>query len=202
MDYDNERRRLEKRLEQAQARLEKQEAKKRLARRSVAAVQSEQRDSAEKWHRFALAHHDREAGYEGDHALARMALRAQPFDKYVNLIRPYVSLTTTALVQCELAAVIANLNAWTATGREILMQRDQAAYEKERHEWEEWQSANPAAIEWREREPTKGQLQLVRRIVEAKEIETPTLKTRGEAHDWIAANGGNPRLNRDDGGAA
>lgn len=201
MDFDQERRRLEKRLAQAQMRFERQEEKKRAARRSLAAIQNEKRDRAEKWHRYSLAHADREVGFEGEHALARMALRAQPVIEYVKLVGAYDSSGNLPLVQCEFAAVIANLEALTAIGRDFLIARDRAGYEKESCDWIEWQSANPGSTGWRDRKPSSSQMHLVRRIAEAFGIEQPELATRGQAHDWIEANGGNPRLKSTEGGA-
>lgn len=194
MDFDREKKRLEQRLKAAQGKLEAATNRRKLLKQRLRTTSNTLRDKAEKWHRFGLAHHDREAGYTGEHALARMALRSMPFDDYVRYVRQYSDEGKRTLLSSEVAMVTSNLEQLTKVGQSILLRRDRAAYAKEQGEWEAWQERNPAQTSWRERKPSKGQLELVIRIAEAKELAAPEVLTRGQAHDWIAEHGGNPRL--------
>lgn len=195
MDYDRERKRLEQQLEAARKRLEAATQRRKQLKQKLRTTTTNMRDKAEKWHRFSLADHDRLAGYTGEHAVARMALRSMPFEKYAQHVGQHSEGGKRSLLAAEVATVIANLEALTKIGQDMLLRRDRTRYEKEQREWEAWQKANPAETGWRERKPSKGQLELVMRIVEAKGLPVPAFLNRGEAHDWIAQHEGNPRLN-------
>lgn len=197
MDYDREKKKLEAQHQAAKLRLEKEDAKRRALKRQLMATAARLNDRAEKWHRFALAYDDRQLGYTGEQAIARATLRAMQFDKYVELVRKQASDGTLSLVAAELATVLKHMDQLTARGREVLLRRDRSAYEKDLSEWQDWHRQNPDNNDWRSRKATKGQNRLIDRIAEVRDLAAPQLLNRGEAHDWIAQHGGNPRLASD-----
>ncbi len=194
MDFEREKKNLEKKLAAAQSRLEAATQRRKAARQRLKSQEVQAKAKAEKWHRFSLAHHLREIGYEGEHAIALMALRSMPLETYLKHVRSAVLETTEPMIASEHRFLQANLAALTTIGSKSLLKRDQEAYSREHRKWEDWQRANPEQTAWRSLMPGKQQMELVMRIVEAKGLATPTLATRGEAHDWISDQGGNPRL--------
>lgn len=198
MDYEREKKKLEAKQQAAKARLEREDAKRKALKRQLMATTARLEDRAEKWHRYALAHDDRMVGYTGEQAIARAYLRAMPFDKYVELVRKQSSDGTLSLVAAELATVIKHMDRLTEFGREALLKRDRLIYRKELLEWQEWHCQNPEQNDWRGRNATKGQIMLIERIAEGRDIAVPQSLKRGEAHDWIEQHGGNPRLAPDE----
>lgn len=194
MDFEREKKNLEKKLAAAQAKLEAATERRKAARQRLKSQEVQAKAKAEKWHRFSLAHHLREIGYEGEHAIALMSLRSMPLETYTKYVRSAVVEATEPMLASECRFIQANLAALTAAGNKILLKRDQDTYFREHQKWEDWQRANPGQTAWRQLNPGKQQIELVMRIVEAKGLATPTLATRGEAHDWISDQGGNPRL--------
>ena len=194
MDYEREKKKLEAQHQAAKLRLEREDAKRRALKRQLMATAARLEDRAEKWHRFALAHADRMIGYTGHQAIARDYLRAMSFDQYVDLVRRQAGDGTISLVAAELATVIKHMDRLTTHGNEVLLRRDRSAYEKNLSEWQNWHRQNPDKNDWRSRKVTKGQSLLIDRIVEFQNVTAPQLLNRGEAHDWIARHGGNPRL--------
>lgn len=196
MDIEREKAKLEKALATAKAKLEAATQRRKAAKQRLRSQEVQAKDKAEKWHRFRLAHHLREAGYNGEHATALMALRALPFEKYVEYLRTQASQVSEPLIVIEYRFVNANLAGLNEAGNKRLLERDKARYHREQQKWNDWQQANPDALSWRTLKPSKQQAELVMRIVEADGVTMPDLVTRGAAHDWISAHGGNPRLER------
>ncbi len=194
MDYEREKKKLEAQHEAAKTRLEKEEAKRKALKRELRASAAKLEDRAEKWHRYALAHNDRLMGYTGEQAIARAYLRAMPFEKYVDLVRKQSSGGTMSLVAAEFATVTKHVGQLTEFGRAVLLERDRSAYEKELSGWQEWHRHNPGKDGWRSRKPSKGQIMLIERIADDRGVGVPSLLNRGDAHDWIEQQGGNPRL--------
>ena len=197
MDYEREKKKLEAQHQAAKLRLEREDAKRRALKRQLMATAARLEDRAEKWHRFALAYADRMIGYTGQQAIARDYLRAMPFEQYVDLVRRQASDGALSLVAAELATVIKHMDQLTARGGEVLLRRDRFAYEKDLSEWQNWHRQNPDKNDWRSLKATKGQNMLLDRIAELCNIAVPQLLNRGQAHDWIAQHGGNPRLASD-----
>ena len=194
MDYEREKKKLEAQHQAAKARLEKEDAKRKALKRQLLATSARLEDRAEKWHRYALAHDDRMHGYTGEQAIARAYLRAMPFDKYVEVVRKHSGDGLIGLVAAELATVKRHFDELTDLGREELLERDRTIYERELAEWQEWHRQYPDKDDWRSRKPSKGQIKLIERIAEERCVEPPQSLNRGEAHDWIDEQGGNPRL--------
>ena len=194
MDYDYEKKKLEAQLHAAKQRLEREDAKRRTLKRELHATAAKLNDHAEKWHRYALSYDDRIKGYTGEQAIARAHLRNMSFDNYVNVVRQQSNDGTLSLVDAELATVVHYIKKLTEQGRGVLLERDHAKYEKEHLEWQKWQRQNPNENDWRNRKASKGQNMLICRIVDTYNIESPPLLNRGDAHDWIAQNGGSPRF--------
>ena len=194
MDYDYEKKKLEAQLQAAKQRLEREDAKRRTLKRELMAAEAKLNVSAEKWHRYALAYDDRMKGYTGEQAIARAYLRNMPFDKYVKLVRELSNDGSLSLVDAELATVIRHIDQLTKRGREVLLERDHADYEKDVSEWQKWQRLNPDKKNWRDLKPSTGQNMLIGRIADTLNILAPQLLNRGRAHDWIARKGGNPRF--------
>jgi hypothetical protein len=194
MDYDEEKTKLEAQLQKAKQRLEREDAKRRTLKRELMATTAKLNDRAEKWHRYALAYDDRMKGYTGEQAIARAYLRNMPFEKYVRLVSEQSNDGLLSLVDAELATVNRYVDQLTKRGRKVLLERDHADYEKDLSEWQKWQLQNPDRKNWRGLKASNGQNMLIGRIAEALNIPAPKMLNRGEAHDWIAQRGGNPRF--------
>lgn len=197
MDYEQEELRRRREYERARAAqkkmLEKLTELKRAARnaksRLLATTHSEQ------WHRMTLGWLDREAGYTGEMASARVWLRNQSLRTYVDMVRPAANgIENATNLEIEVAAVKANLAEWTAKGDALLLERAKRAYAADAAEFEAWQRENPNDNAWRRKPPTRAQGFLIARMAVAINIEPPLRPNRGEAHEWIVAHGGNPRL--------
>lgn len=150
---------------------------------------------SEQWHRMSLAWLERDAGYTGEMASARVWLRHQPLDAYIALVAPYAAARPgTTSIAAEVAAVQAHLEDWTKRGEALLLSRASRAYAEDVAGFRVWQRDNPDSDAWRRKPVTRSQGFLIGRMVAALELEPPIRMNRGEAHDWIEQHGGNPRL--------
>lgn len=166
---------------------------KRKARNAKSRLLSTTR--SEQWHRMSLAWLERDAGYTGEMASARVWLRHQPFDAYISLIAPFAAVQPgVSSIAAEIAAVRAHLDKWTKRGEVLLLDRASRAYAKDVADFRVRQRDNPGSDAWRRKAMTKSQGFLVGRMVAALDLEPPARMNRGEAHDWIEQHGGNPRL--------
>ncbi len=180
--------------EKEREKLKRQEEKLEAARKALARARASSADKHEKWHRYKLAYHDREAGYEGKHADARDELRRLPVWQYYQAVfAGLANESPISLVEAERAAVERNFDDLTAAANARYLERDQAAYLEALAKWQAHDRANPAGLRWRSKAATREQWYLIDRIIKAAGIDRPGKMTRGEAHDWIEANGGNPR---------
>lgn len=150
---------------------------------------------SEQWHRMSLAWLDRDAGYTGEMASARVWLRHQPLDAYIALVAPFAAAQPDATgIAAEVAAVRAHLDEWTKRGEALLLDSASRAYAQDVAGFRVWQRDNPDSDAWRRKPMTRSQGFLIGRMVAALDLEPPARLNRGEAHDWIEQNGGNPRL--------
>ena len=198
MDYDREEMRRRREYEEALAAQKKLEEKlaslKRAARTAKGRLLSSTTKS-ETWHRMSLGWLDREAGYNGEMASARVYLRGLPFQDYVQALAPFAEgMPGASNLAIEVAAVAANLSDWTVKGDTFLLERARRDYASENASFAAWQREHPEHETWRKKPPTRGQGFLITRITAAQDVEPPVRMNRGEAHDWIARHGGNPRL--------
>lgn len=79
-------------------------------------------------------------------------------------------------------------------GEAVLFQRQ---YDAHRADCDSWK-AQPESLKlgpWRQAIPSRVQQMLMIRMSQSLGLELPGDVTRGQAHDWIKANGGNPRYN-------
>ena len=144
---------------------------------------------------MALAWLERDAGYTGEMAAARVWLRRQPLDAYIKLVAPFAAAMPGAtIIAAEFAAVRAHLDEWTKRGEALLLDRASRAYAEDVAAFRIWQRDNPGSDAWRRKAMTKSQGFLIGRMVAALDLEPPARMNRGEAHDWIEQHGGNPRL--------
>lgn len=197
MDYDRTEARRRRELEKALVAKKKFDEKaaelNRKARKAKSRLLATTRH--ESWHRHALAWLDRDAGYDGEMASARVWLRGLPFDDYLAALAPYAeAMPNAANVRIEVAAVRANLVEWTEKGDALLLDRARAEYALEVEGFRKWQRENPDKKEWRALPPTRTQLFLVSRNAARLGIDEPSNLDRGGAHDWIEERGGNLRL--------
>lgn len=197
MDYDREEMRRRREYDKAMAAqnrmLEKVAELKRAARSAKSRLLATTR--SEQWHRMALGWLDREAGYTGEMASARVWLRNQPLRTYVELMLQAANgMSSATNLEIEVAAVNANLAEWSAKGDALLLERAKRDYAADGASFEAWQREHPDHETWRRKPPTRAQGFLIARMTAALDIEPPVRPNRGEAHDWIAAHGGNPRL--------
>lgn len=185
--------------EKERDKLAKQEARLQVSRKALARALAASDEKQEKWHRFKLAYADRQAGFEGSHADARDELRQLPvYDYCRRVIDGIAEGSKTTLVEAELIAVKSDFEKLTAAANARYLARDEASYLEVLTKWREHDRANPNDGGWRAKAATREQWLLIARVVAAKAIEGPAAKiTRGEAHDWIEANGGNPRYGED-----
>lgn len=198
MEYDREESRRRREYDDALAQQKKLEEKlaglKRAARTAKSRLLSSTTKS-ETWHRMTLGWLDREAGYTGEMASARFYLRCLPVHDYVRAIAVFAEAMPTATnLQIEVAAVEANLAEWTARGDAQLLHRAKQDYAVESASFAEWQHDHPEHEAWRRKPMTRGQGFLIARMTTVLDVEPPGKMNRGEAHDWIARHGGNPRL--------
>ena len=150
---------------------------------------------SEQWHRMSLAWLERDAGYTGEMASARVWLRHQPFDAYISLIAPFAAVQPGASsIAAEIAAVRAHLDDWTKRGEALLLDRASSAYAEDVAGFRVWQRDHPDSTAWRRKPMTRSQGFLIGRMVAALDLEPPARMNRGEAHSWIEQHGGNPRL--------
>jgi hypothetical protein len=197
LDYDRNEARRRRELEKALADKKKLEARfaelARKARTAKSRLLATTRH--ESWHRHALAWLDRDAGYDGEMASARVWLRSLPIHDYIAALAPYVEAMPNAPnIAIEVAAVRANLSDWTESGDALLLDRARREYAAELESFREWQRHNPDKKSWRNRPPTRTQLFLINRNATRLGIDAPFNLDRGDAHDWIEAHGGNRRL--------
>lgn len=150
---------------------------------------------SEQWHRMTLAWLERDAGFTGEMASARVWLRHQPLDAYIALVAPFAAAQPGAtVIAAEVAAVRTHLEEWTKRGEALLLDTASRAYAQDVAGFRVWQRDNPDSDAWRRKPMTRSQGFLIGRMVAALDLEPPARLNRGEAHDWIEQNGGNPRL--------
>lgn len=170
MDYDRNEARRRRELEKALADKKKLEAKfadlARKARTAKSRLLATTRH--ESWHRHALAWLDRDAGYDGEMASARVWLRSLPIHDYITALTPFVEAMSAAPnIAIEVAAVRANLSNWTEKGDALLLDRARRDYAIELDSFLAWQRDNLDKKSWRTRPPTRTQLFLVSRDMTA-----------------------------------
>lgn len=177
----------------------KRKAEERLAEINRKARNAETRllstTRSEQWHRMSLAWLERDTGYAGEMASARVWLRHQPLDDYIALVTPFAAgQPGVTSIAAEVAAVRANLDDWTTRGEALLLDRASRAYAEEVAGFRVWQRDHADSHAWRRKPMTRSQGFLIGRMVAARDLEPPARMNRGEAHDWIERHGGNPRL--------
>lgn len=109
---------IRRRREYEAAKAEKRKAEERLAEIKRRARNAKSRllstTRSEQWHRMSLAWLERDAGYTGEMASARVWLRHQPFDAYMALIAPFAAAQPGAtVIAVELVAIRSHFEEWT-----------------------------------------------------------------------------------------
>lgn len=133
--------------------------------------------------RLNLSYDDRDA------LRAVLAMRLEDFLDAAPQVHDYLRMPL-GIVVAEM--VCTNSLALNEMGLAVLHQRRSDEYHADCARW----NAQSEAVKrgaWRERPPTRGQRMLILRTVETLGISLPGKLTRGEAHDWIEAHGGNLR---------
>lgn len=197
MDYDAEEARRRRELEKAIKAQRKAEAKKaevdRQARSALARLKAT--TASENWHRMRLRWLDRQKGYDGSMASARVWLRTLPFDQYLHLLAPYAAeMPRSSSLAIEVAAVRANLGLWNEKGEAFLLNEARKAYAEECARFAQWERDNPGKVGWRSKPATRKQRNLMLRTAAHLGIDAPARISCGDAHDWLQAQGGNLRL--------
>lgn len=150
---------------------------------------------SEQWHRMALAWLERDVGYTGEMAAARVWLRHQPLDAYIELVAPFAgAMPGATIIAAEVAAVRAHIEEWTKRGEALLLDRASRAYAEDVAGFRVWQRDHPDSTAWRRKPMTRSQGFLIGRMVAALDLEAPARMSRGEAHDFIEQHGGNLRF--------
>ncbi|NIJ15066.1 hypothetical protein [Sphingobium vermicomposti] len=198
MDFNSEELRRRRAFEGARDAKAKADARAAQARQKVRAAKARLNATtrSEQWHRMSLGWLDREAGYTGEMASARVYLRTLPIREYVELLSPYADKMpdSTTNIQMEATAVRDNLDVWTKKGDALLLERAKADYAVECASFDEWERDNPDKGGWRGQKSTRAQWLLMLRTADALAVAPPKSANRGEAHDWLRAHGGNLRL--------
>ena len=122
MEYDKEEARRRRALEKAEAARAALEARLAEAKREARSAKARllATTKSENWHRQALAWLDRDAGYTGEMASARVYLRNLPIVDYVAALAPFAEAMPQATnIAIEVAAVTANVVDWTEKGDEL-----------------------------------------------------------------------------------
>lgn len=197
MEYDREAARRRRDYEKALA--AKAQLEEKLAKLSRATRNAKSRllatTKSEQWHRMALGWLDREAGYTGEMASARVWVRHQTIHDYIELLAPHAATMPDATnLAIEVAAVRANLDDWSAKGEALLLNRAKAAYAEDLAGFARWQREHPGEDGWRRKPATRAQGFLVSRTATTLGIDAPLRLTRGDAFDWLERHGGNLRL--------
>lgn len=197
MEYDREAARRRRDYEKALA--AKAQLEEKLAKLSRATRNAKSRllatTKSEQWHRMTLGWLDREAGYTGEMAPARVWLRHQSIHDYIELLAPHAATMPDATnLDIEVAAVRANLDDWSARGEALLLDRAKAAYAEDLAGFARWQREHPGEDGWRRKPATRAQGFLVSRTAATLGIDAPLRMTRGDAFDWLERHGGNLRL--------
>lgn len=201
MEYDREAARRRRDYEKALA--AKAQLEEKLAKLSRATRNAKSRllatTKSEQWHRMTLGWLDREAGYTGEMAPARVWLRHQSIHDYIELLAPHAATMPGATnLDIEVAAVRANLDDWSARGEAMLLDRAKAAYAEDLAGFARWQREHPGEDGWRRKPATRAQGFLVNRTAATLGIDAPLRMTRGDAFDWLERHGGNLRLGGSD----
>ncbi|EZP70385.1 hypothetical protein BV96_03350 [Sphingomonas paucimobilis] len=197
MDFNAEELRRRRAFEGARDAKAKADARAAKARQKVRAAKARLNATmrSEQWHRMSLGWLDREAGYTGEMASARVFLRTLPIRDYIQQISPYAaSMPDATNIQMEAAAVRDNLDVWTKRGDALLLERARGDYAAECASFDKWERDNPDKGGWRTQKSTRAQWLLMLRTADALGIAPPRSANRGEAHDWLRAHGGNLRL--------
>ena len=197
MEYDREAARRRRDYEKALA--AKAQLEEKLAKLSRDARNAKSRllatTKSEQWHRMTLGWLDREAGYTGEMAPARVWLRHQTIHDFIELLAPHAATMPAATnIEIEVAAVRANLDDWSARGEALLLDRAKAAYAEDLASFARWQREHPGEDGWRRKPATRAQGFLVSRTAATLGIDAPLRLTRGDAFDWLKRHGGNLRL--------
>lgn len=197
MEYDREAARRRRDYEKAMA--AKAQLEERLAKLSRDARNAKSRllatTKSEQWHRMTLGWLDREAGYTGEMASARVWLRHQTIQEYLQLLAPYAAgMLEAPNIELEVAAVRDNLDDWSAKGEALLLDRAKRDYREDLASFARWQREHPGEDAWRKKPATRAQGFLVSRTAAALGINAPLRMTRGDAFDWLERHGGNLRL--------
>jgi len=196
MQFDTTERRRRQRLQKAKIAAERLSEKiKELKTREREARAAIRAGAAkhETWHRMALSHPERLAGFDGEMASARMYLSHLTMTEYVHAVAEFDRPDRTK-VDVELAAVLANLEEWTRQGDRLVLERARIDYEAECDSFNARRADTTKSDDWRAKRPTLRQGFLIDRIAHYLEIDAPHGLSRGEAADWIGAHGGNLRL--------
>lgn len=194
MNYDKDARALAS-FEKELAKLAAKEQKLREARKALARHLNASKSKHEKWHRYKLSYYDSVAGFTGELADARDELRRMPVAKYIQLLQAGcpADVNSVPLIEAELAAVMHHRDPLTAAAKKRYFERDYEVYHEALASWQAAERADPNKSAWRDKPATREQWQIIDRIVAMNGLDSPGKLKRGEAHDWIAANGGNPR---------
>ena len=199
MDYhDREGDRRRRELRKAEALKAELEAKLAELRRRARSARSRLKSTTrhETWHVHRLAAQDRQAGYDGEMAEARHYLRSLPTRLYIEAIAQFArAMPDAPIVEVEVTAVRANLDGWTEASKAMLYERARQAYEAECRSFETWAADHPGEQDWRDRPATRPQWMLIRRTVEALQLnDMPSRLNCGEAYDWLQQHGANVRF--------
>ena len=196
--YDREEDRRRRELRQAEMKEAEAAAKLAELRRQARSARSRLLSTTrhETWHAHRLAAQDRQAGYDGEMSEARHYVRSRTAKDYVAVISPFArAMPDAPVVEVEVAAVRANLDAWTERGKALLYERARIAYATECRSFESWATDHPGEKDWRERPATRPQWMLIRRTVEALHLnDMPSRLNCGEAYDWLQSYGANVRF--------
>ena len=133
-------------------------------------------------------------GGRADDAFALMGLHSLPVEEFCGLLMAAAEDKTgndRHLVRLQLEIVGKHRDRLDARGRYVSWRRRWAAYRERVEEWEAEPEEERRHGHWRTRHMTSGQRELIGDTARLLDIPVPGDLVRGNAHDWLDANGAN-----------
>lgn len=134
-------------------------------------------------------------GIRAEHAPAMSALKSLSLHDYVArlaLVAEKHPLLSAGTLEAQI--VLSDDGSLTQAGKRIILQREMTKYFESRETWLARQANLSASEDWKRKLPTTEQRWLIERTCEHRDLNRPTTRTSGEAHDWLEEHGANLRL--------
>lgn len=166
------------------------EADKRAAERRERAVATHPAAVA-----MALSAPLRQEGLGAEHADALNFALSLPIEQFLREVESRAGAKPGASVAHLVAEIVkSGQDELRLKGRNLALEREWLAYERECESFAAWQKANPDKTSWRSKPASRAQYFLMWRTAEALGIRAIGNCKSGDAHDWLMHHGANLRL--------